>query len=225
MGGSSSLVRCPFLPTRSVSTHHVFRCTGIFITFQELSSYHVWFFIVNDNGVKSALQSMGDASTNSNDIGPKPESNKFLEDVVGSLLPDDEDELLAGVMDDFEVSWLPNAVDESEDYDLFGSGGGFELESDPQEISRVGVSSLSLSDDGTGVAHLNQTNGVGTIAGEHPLGEHPSRTLFVRNINSNVEDAELRTLFEVFLTYNKLSCFLEGYMYLDIVLFLGVFLH
>lgn len=32
--------------------------------------------------------------------------------------------------------------------------------------------------------------------GEHPLGEHPSRTLFVRNINSNVEDEELSTLFE-----------------------------
>ena len=32
---------------------------------------------------------------------------------------------------------------------------------------------------------------------EHPVGEHPSRTLFVRNINSNVEEQELRTLFEV----------------------------
>lgn len=32
--------------------------------------------------------------------------------------------------------------------------------------------------------------------GEHPYGEHPSRTLFVRNINSNVEDDELATLFE-----------------------------
>ncbi|OWM76281.1 hypothetical protein CDL15_Pgr009927 [Punica granatum] len=32
--------------------------------------------------------------------------------------------------------------------------------------------------------------------GEHPYGGHPSRTLFVRNINSNVEDSELRALFE-----------------------------
>lgn len=37
----------------------------------------------------------------------------------------------------------------------------------------------------------------GPLAGEHPYGEHPSRTLFVRNINSNVEDSELRALFEV----------------------------
>eukprot|EP01117_Protostelium_nocturnum_P009226 TRINITY_DN3302_c0_g1_i1.p1 TRINITY_DN3302_c0_g1~~TRINITY_DN3302_c0_g1_i1.p1 ORF type:complete len:869 (-),score=145.78 TRINITY_DN3302_c0_g1_i1:173-2779(-) len=35
-----------------------------------------------------------------------------------------------------------------------------------------------------------------TSYGEHPLGEHPSRTLFVRNINSNVEDEELVQLFE-----------------------------
>lgn len=33
---------------------------------------------------------------------------------------------------------------------------------------------------------------------EHPYGEHPSRTLFVRNINSNVEDEELRALFSPF---------------------------
>ncbi|KAH8521631.1 hypothetical protein H0E87_002611 [Populus deltoides] len=35
-----------------------------------------------------------------------------------------------------------------------------------------------------------------SMAGEHPYGEHPSRTLFVRNINSNVEDSELRAVFE-----------------------------
>eukprot|EP01087_Luapelamoeba_hula_P013652 TRINITY_DN3903_c0_g1_i1.p1 TRINITY_DN3903_c0_g1~~TRINITY_DN3903_c0_g1_i1.p1 ORF type:complete len:1014 (-),score=195.59 TRINITY_DN3903_c0_g1_i1:223-3264(-) len=31
--------------------------------------------------------------------------------------------------------------------------------------------------------------------GEHPSGEHPSRTLFVRNIHSSVDDEELRILF------------------------------
>lgn len=36
----------------------------------------------------------------------------------------------------------------------------------------------------------------GSVVGEHPYGEHPSRTLFVRNINSNVEDSELKVLFE-----------------------------
>jgi len=37
-----------------------------------------------------------------------------------------------------------------------------------------------------------------TQYGEHPYGEHPSRTLFVRNINSNVEDDELRSWFEAY---------------------------
>jgi hypothetical protein len=40
--------------------------------------------------------------------------------------------------------------------------------------------------------------------GEHPYGEHPSRTLFVRNINSNVEDDELRSWFEVSQTISSL---------------------
>ncbi|KAI3456070.1 hypothetical protein Pfo_012733 [Paulownia fortunei] len=157
---------------------------------------------LNLNELKHDLQSVDDTSPSLNDLGRDLEGKKFHDDgethAVGSLLPDDEDELLAGIMDGFDVGWLPNLVDDLEEYDLFGSGGGMELECDPQENLRVGVSNLSLSDGGigNGGAHFNLTNGVGTVAGEHPLGEHPSRTLFVRNINSNVEDAELRTLFE-----------------------------
>ncbi|KDP21197.1 hypothetical protein JCGZ_21668 [Jatropha curcas] len=130
------------------------------------------------------------------------EGNDLLEDVethaIGSLLPDDEDELLAGIMDDFDLSRLPGSLEDLEDYDLFGSGGGMELENDPQESLSVGISKVNLSDGivGNGMPHYGLPNGVGTVAGEHPFGEHPSRTLFVRNINSNVEDIELRTLFE-----------------------------
>ncbi|GLT79381.1 hypothetical protein SLA2020_508720 [Shorea laevis] len=36
----------------------------------------------------------------------------------------------------------------------------------------------------------------GSIVGGHPYGEHLSRTLFVRNINCNVEDSEPKALFE-----------------------------
>lgn len=39
---------------------------------------------------------------------------------------------------------------------------------------------------------------VSSSYGEHPHGEHPSRTLFVRNISSNVDDEELRSLFEAY---------------------------
>ncbi|KAF2311637.1 hypothetical protein GH714_025431 [Hevea brasiliensis] len=48
------------------------------------------------------------------------------------------------------------------------------------------------------VGGVNNGQGVsnGSIVGEHPYGELPSRTLFVRNINSNVEDTEIKALFE-----------------------------
>lgn len=119
---------------------------------------------------------------------------------LGTLLPDDEDELLAGVMDDFDLRGLPSQLEDLEDYDLFGSGGGMELDFEPQESLRFDISKLNISDGaaGNGIPHYLLSNGVGAMAGEHPYGEHPSRTLFVRNINSNVEDSELRSLFEVF---------------------------
>ncbi|RYR79320.1 hypothetical protein Ahy_A01g004145 isoform C [Arachis hypogaea] len=121
----------------------------------------------------------------------------FEANVVGNILPDEE-ELLAGIMDDFDLSRLPSQVEDLDDNDLFGSGGGFEMDFEPQESLNVGMSKLSVSDGvaSNGFGHYSIPNGMGTVAGEHPYGEHPSRTLFVRNINSNVEDSELRTLFE-----------------------------
>ncbi|XP_010478302.1 PREDICTED: protein MEI2-like 5 isoform X2 [Camelina sativa] len=127
-------------------------------------------------------------------------ANKFHESVddieshsIGNLLPDEED-LLAGMMDELELGELPDA----DDFDLFGSGGGMELDTDFRDnMSMSGPPRLSLSSlGGNAVPQFNIQNGAGTVAGEHPYGEHPSRTLFVRNINSNVEDSELRTLFE-----------------------------
>lgn len=95
---------------------------------------------------------------------------------IGNLLPND-DELLSGVTDGLEYNVQLSAGDDMEELDLFSSVGGMDLGDD------------SLS------AGLKDSNG--SIVGEHPYGEHPSRTLFVRNINSNIEDSELRTLFEV----------------------------
>ncbi|KAL0352906.1 UNVERIFIED_CONTAM: protein MEI2-like 5 [Sesamum angustifolium] len=134
---------------------------------------------LNFNELKHDAQFMDESSPSLIGLRPDSEGKKLLEDgenhAVGSFLPDDEDELLAGMIDGYDVSWLPNLVDDVEECDV-----------------------LAMAEDSVanGVAHINLTNGVGTVAGEHPLGEHPSRTLFVRNINSNVEDAELRTLFE-----------------------------
>ncbi|XAR66660.1 hypothetical protein NMG60_11012962 [Bertholletia excelsa] len=157
---------------------------------------------LNLNNTEQGIQSIDDISSGVNKFHPDVEGNELIDEVenqaIGNLLPDDEDELLAGIMDGFDISGLPNLGDDLEEYDLFGSGGGMELESDPQESLSKSMSKVSLSEGviGNGVAYYGFPNGVGTVAGEHPYGEHPSRTLFVRNINSNVEDSELRSLFE-----------------------------
>lgn len=157
---------------------------------------------VNLNDTECVCQFVDDATSSLDKLG-HVEGGDVLEDVephaIGSLLPDDENDLLAGIMEDFDLTRLPNSLEDLEDYDLFGSGGGMELESDPQESLSMGISKVSLSDGitGNGMPHYGLPNGASTVAGEHPLGEHPSRTLFVRNINSNVEDIELRQLFEV----------------------------
>ncbi|CBI30812.3 unnamed protein product, partial [Vitis vinifera] len=155
---------------------------------------------LNLNDTEHCCQSIDDAGLDK--LQQDVEAGESLEDdgihAIGSLLPDDEDELLAGIMDDFDLSGLSNPMEDVEEYDLFGSGGGMELEIDPQESLNMGMAKVSLSDGvvGNGLAQYGLPNGSGTVAGEHPYGEHPSRTLFVRNINSNVEDSELRTLFE-----------------------------
>lgn len=120
---------------------------------------------------------------------------------VGNSLPDDEEDLLAGIMDGLEPITLPRQAEELDEYDVFGSGGGMELDSDPIEGITAGMTKASIADcyAGNGANQHNFPNGVGTVAGEHPYGEHPSRTLFVRNINSNVEDSELRDLFQVIM--------------------------
>lgn len=116
---------------------------------------------------------------------------------IGIFLPDDEEELLAGITDDFDLCKMRNQVEDGEDSDIFGSGGGMELDFDTSESLMVGVAKTSINDGYSGNGCAPQIpNGIGAVNGEHPYGEHPSRTLFVRNINSNVEDSELRSLFE-----------------------------
>lgn len=82
-------------------------------------------------------QFVDDISPNLEKFNLDVDDNELLEDIennaIGSLLPDDEDELLAGIMDGFDIHGLPNQIDDVEEYDLFGSGGGMELESDPQK--------------------------------------------------------------------------------------------
>ncbi|CAA2955156.1 MEI2-like 4 isoform X1 [Olea europaea subsp. europaea] len=101
---------------------------------------------------------------------------------IGNLLPDDED-LLSGLTDGLGCVDQSNKGGDMEDLDLFSSVGGLELGEDiPSQRN------YEFFD-------FTSNNQLGVSYGSNDQ-EHPSRTLFVRNINSNVEDSELRALFE-----------------------------
>ncbi|XP_062225511.1 protein MEI2-like 4 isoform X2 [Phragmites australis] len=98
--------------------------------------------------------------------------------IIGDLLPDDDD-LLSGVLDDVGYTAQASNQDDIDD-DIFYTGGGMELEAD-------GNSNLSEVNGG---ANNGQTRLNGQLN-----SELPSRILFVRNIDSNVEDSALKFLF------------------------------
>ena len=120
---------------------------------------------MNLNDTKNGYQSVDDISSGFKKLQQDVEGKDPLEDVgthaVGTMLPDDEEELLAGIMDDFDLSGLPGSLEDLEEYDLFG-GGGMELETDPQENLSMGLSQLNFSDStvGNGLPHYSFTNGV-----------------------------------------------------------------
>ena len=131
------------------------------------------------------------------DSPPEEEPYKSLEemeaDTIGNLLPD-EDDLFSGVVDELGCSSHARTNDDFEDFDLFSSGGGMEMEGDEHLSSGKRMSALD-GDFGF----------FGGYKGKLPFVEQPSRTLFVRNINSNVEDSELKALFEVCLYSSLLN--------------------
>ncbi|KAJ6842225.1 protein MEI2-like 4 isoform X2 [Iris pallida] len=130
-------------------------------------------------------QSVGTGKPNFEEGEPLESLKEIEAQTIGNLLPDDDD-LLSGVDGIGYMAQLNNRDDMD---DIFYSGGGMELEVDDHYAKTAEISGV-----GTFNGLLEGLSG--PFAGEHPFGEHPSRTLFVRNINSNVEDAELRTLFE-----------------------------
>ncbi|XP_073118242.1 protein MEI2-like 4 isoform X3 [Elaeis guineensis] len=134
-------------------------------------------------------QSVDMVNSNFGDDEPFESMEEMEAQTIGNLLPDDDD-LLSGVFDNLGYIGQPSGGDDMDD-DIFCSGGGMELEADDN------TNGNKTSDLFGGGAQNGQQGGLnGPFAGEHPYGEHPSRTLFVRNINSNVEDADLRALFE-----------------------------
>lgn len=113
------------------------------------------------------------------------EMTKEIENqIIGNLLPDDDD-LLSGVLGCVGYNTQGNYQDDIED-DIFCTGGGMELEADRNE-------KLFKVNGGVDYSHTRsnvQLNGKCTYA------EQPSRILIVGNIDSNIEDSELKFIFE-----------------------------
>ncbi|XVE66093.1 hypothetical protein DITRI_Ditri08aG0053100 [Diplodiscus trichospermus] len=123
---------------------------------------------------------------------------------IGNLLPSD-DELFSGVTGGLDFIGQPNDTEEVEELDVFSTVGGMDLgDHDPTIVPK--------NSEFPEESHLWLCNGL--VAGEHPCGEQPSRTLFVRNINSNVEDSELKALFEQYGDIRNLytSCKHRGFV-------------
>ncbi|PSS27011.1 Protein MEI2-like [Actinidia chinensis var. chinensis] len=128
--------------------------------------------------------SVGDAASHYEEEEPFESLEEMEAQTIGNLLPND-DELLSGVTDGIDYVGQPNTGEEIEDLDLFSSVGGMDLGED-------GFPPGQRDSEFTG-GNINSQSG-GSVSSV--VGEHPSRTLFVRNINTNVEDSELEALFE-----------------------------
>ncbi|XP_012088718.1 protein MEI2-like 4 isoform X1 [Jatropha curcas] len=125
---------------------------------------------------------------------------------IGNLLPSDDD-LFSGMTDKLENIHQSTGGDDMEELDFFSSVGGLDLGDD-------GSAAQNNIECPGGVSNGQPGFSNGSIAGEHPYGEHPSRTLFVRNINSNAEDSELKALFEQYGDIRTLytSCKHRGFV-------------
>ncbi|KAI3759561.1 hypothetical protein L6452_07458 [Arctium lappa] len=109
-------------------------------------------------------------------------NQRFVAQTIESLLPDEED-LFSGVLD--ELGDATTGDEDDEDFDLFSSSGGMELEGNSKLYFRPlnSMTGEGLNNDQSSSDYLI-------------FCEHPSRTLFVKNVDDRVEDSELRVLFE-----------------------------
>ncbi|CAA7396369.1 unnamed protein product [Spirodela intermedia] len=124
---------------------------------------------------------------------------------IENLLPD-EDELLSGIFDDLELFPRPGGGGDAED-ELFCTGGGWELEAEDNSYG-------GRSSEPAGVFGGQEEAMGGSFPGEHPHREHPSRTLSVRNVDSNADDSELTALFEPYGDIRSLytACKNQGFV-------------
>ncbi|KVI06108.1 Nucleotide-binding, alpha-beta plait [Cynara cardunculus var. scolymus] len=139
-------------------------------------------------------------------------NQRFVAQTIESLLPDEED-LFSGVLD--ELGHTATGDEDDEDFDLFSSSGGMEMEGNSKLYFRP---LNSMTSEGL---NSNQSSS------DYPtFGEHPSRTLLVKNVDNRVEDSELRVLFEVhsssplvFFVYQVVFPFFLSFLHISSSLF------
>ncbi|TKY64962.1 MEI2 4 [Spatholobus suberectus] len=119
--------------------------------------------------------------------------------IIGNLLPSDDD-LLSGMTNGHDHIIQDSAGDDTDELDLFSSVGGMDLGDD--NSSSPGQKNSEIL-DGACNSQLGMCGA--TIAGEQPYNEHPSRKIVARNIDSNVEDSELKALFEASLSMKDIN--------------------
>ncbi|XP_010555583.1 PREDICTED: protein MEI2-like 4 [Tarenaya hassleriana] len=122
------------------------------------------------------LEPGNQVASENQEVEPFESLEEIEAQTIGNLLPD-EDDLFSGVIGEARNASHASGGDDFEDFDLFSSGGGLELEGDEQKSGR-----------GLNGFHI----------GDHTQSKRSSRTLVVRNIDSSIEDFELKPLFEQF---------------------------
>ncbi|KAK6134959.1 hypothetical protein DH2020_031296 [Rehmannia glutinosa] len=158
------------LPSRT-DVYHASTDASLFSTSLPVLSHEKF----NFNDTNQSGESLDDGFPSLSKLQLEDEVKDPLEDIepsmIGSFLPGDENELFAGLIDDFDLSGLPTQLEDLDD-DFFGSGGGLEIEPESQENLVNDISRLSISDSfsGSSISHYGFANGVGTITGEHPYG-------------------------------------------------------
>ncbi|KAL3006005.1 hypothetical protein AAZX31_08G252000 [Glycine max] len=105
--------------------------------------------------------------------------------IIGNLLPSDDD-LLSGVTNGLDHIIQDSSGDDTDELDLFSSVGGMDLGHDNCSSSEQKNSEI-LDEACNSQLGLRSAS----IAGEQPYSEHPSRTIVVRNINSQHKESNV----------------------------------
>ncbi|WCJ26727.1 Protein MEI2-like 4 [Euphorbia peplus] len=133
-------------------------------------------------------QSVDTFASNVEEEEPLEPLEEIEAQTIGNLLPTDDD-LFNEMTDKMNNIKQFSGKDDIEELDVFSSLGGLDLGND-------GFVSQNNNEFTVGVSNGKSRYRNGSLAGGNPFSAYPSRTIFARNINSNIEDSELRAVFE-----------------------------